>query len=64
MMDDVIVGRARIAHALGRSEKTVTRWIKRGVLPAAHDGPFENNLLVVRAADVERLKLAPQSEER
>jgi hypothetical protein len=56
---------APIAQALGRSEKTVTRWIKRGALPAAHDGPFINNLLVVRAADVERLKLAPhQGEEK
>lgn len=58
----VITGRARIAHALGRSEKTVTRWIKRGVLPALHDGPFPNSLLCVRASDIEKLKLAPEIE--
>jgi len=60
---DIITGRARIAHALGRSEKTVTRWIKRGVLPAWNDGPFSNNLLQVRASDIARLKLAPEDGE-
>lgn len=63
MTDMLITGRARIAHALGRSEKTVTRWIKRGVLPALHDGPFPNSLLCVRASDIEKLKLAPEDGE-
>jgi hypothetical protein len=54
--DQTIIGRARIAHELGRSERTVTRWITRGVLPAAKAGPFSNNLLEVRRADLEQLK--------
>jgi hypothetical protein len=60
--DTIIIGRARIAHALGRSERTVTRWIQRGVLPAAKDGPFDNNILRVRSADLQRLKPTPHGE--
>jgi hypothetical protein len=57
----VVVGRARIAHELGRSKKTVSRWIKRGVLPVTKAGPFGNSLLTVRVADLERLnQAAPQ----
>ena len=58
--DALIVGRARIAHALGRSERTVTRWLKRGLLPVVKRGPFENSLLAVRAADVERLAMVEE----
>lgn len=50
-----IVGRKRIAFALKRSERTVTRWLKRGILPTMKAGPYDNNLLMVRRADVERL---------
>lgn len=50
-----IIGRAEIAHRLGRSERTVSRWIKRGILKATNAGPFGNNLLKVNAADLERL---------
>ncbi len=57
----VIVGRAEIAHRLGRSERTISRWVARGILPATNDGPYCNNLLTVRVADVERLKAAPRS---
>jgi hypothetical protein len=59
MTDDIISGRARIAHALGKSERTVSRWIARGILPASHDGPFDNNLLQVRAADLQKVKPLP-----
>jgi len=52
----IITGRAEIAHRLGRSERTVSRWIKRGVLPATNDGPYPNNLLTVRVDDIEKLK--------
>lgn len=52
---EVIIGRAEIAHRLGRSERTVSRWIKRGILKATNAGPFGNNLLKVNAADLERL---------
>lgn len=54
--DRVVIGRAEIAHRLGRSERTISRWIARGILPATNDGPYINNLLTVRAADIEKLK--------
>lgn len=56
MSDDTITGRARIAHELRRSERTVSRWIKRGILPVSHNGPFANNLLQARRSDIERIK--------
>ncbi|WP_295137409.1 hypothetical protein [uncultured Reyranella sp.] len=55
----IVIGRARIAHELRRSEKTVSRWVRQGLLPAIKEGPFANSLLVVRAADIERLRPAP-----
>lgn len=58
--DSLISGRKRIAHAAGKSERTITRWVRKGVLPATKDGPFRNNLLRVRAADLEKLKSMPQ----
>jgi hypothetical protein len=66
MNDDtvIITGRDRIAYELGRSERTVTRWIARGVLPASKEGPFENNLLRVRSGDLQRLKPTPHGEGR
>lgn len=51
-----IVGRKRIAYAAGRSPRTISRWLKRGIIPAEKDGPHENNLLMVRAADLRRLR--------
>lgn len=56
-MSDVVfvISRARIAHELGRSERTVSRWIRQGVLPVTKCGPFKNSPLRVRAADLERL---------
>ncbi len=56
MADDTVTGRARIAHELSRSERTVSRWIKRGILPVFHSGPFANNLLQARRSDLERVK--------
>lgn len=56
--DAIIIGRARIAHALGRSERTVSRWVRRGLLRTSMHGPFGNSLLRVRAADLEQLKAA------
>ncbi len=50
-----IIGRKRIAFALKRSPRTVSRWLRSGVLPVVKLGPFENSLLAVRVADVERL---------
>jgi hypothetical protein len=48
-------GRARIAHAIGRSERTVTRWIKKGILPPFKAGPFRNSILEIDGADLERV---------
>lgn len=53
--DIIVTGRARIADLLGRSERTVSRWIKRGLLPVTKAGPFNNSLLRVRIADLEKL---------
>lgn len=52
----IILGRAEIAYRLGKSERTISRWIRRGILPAKHNGPFGNSLLQIRVADLERLK--------
>lgn len=47
-------GRAAIAHRLGRSERTVSRWVARGILPV-RPGLFPNDALEVRSADLARL---------
>jgi hypothetical protein len=52
----IIRGRARVAFEAHKSERTISRWIQRGILQATKDGPFANNLLEVRAADLERVK--------
>jgi len=53
----LIRGRKRIAHALRKSEKTISRWVARGILPKVDLGPrFSNSVLAVREADVEKLK--------
>lgn len=51
----IITGRAEIAYRVGRSERTVSRWISRGILPATKAGPFKKNLVRVRLADLEKL---------
>jgi DNA-binding transcriptional MerR regulator len=58
MTDHVITGRDAIAAAAGVSAKTVSRWIRRKLLPAERAGPFKNSLLRVRVADLERLRPA------
>lgn len=60
----IVLGRREIAHRLGRSERTVSRWIARGVLPATKDGPFTNSVLRVRVADLDRLARQAVAEER
>ena len=39
-------GRRRIAHELGRSERTISRWIAQGLLETFRDGPHTNSVLV------------------
>lgn len=53
--DDIIVGLKRVAYAAGRSPRTISRWRQRGLLPGAKDGPFANNPLMVRTAELDRL---------
>lgn len=53
---DTIRGRSEIAAALNRSEKTVSRWLALGIIPARKAGPFQNSPLIVRTADVARLR--------
>lgn len=54
--EDVIVGRRAIAEALHVSERTVTRYMTAGTLPAAKLGPAANNKLIARRADVEKVR--------
>lgn len=56
MTGAVVIGRAEIAHRLGRSERTVTRWIRAGILRAGHTGPSSSNLLLVEAGELERVR--------
>lgn len=61
MLDTTIAkGRARIAFAAGRSEKTISRWIRRGILPVFKLGPFGNSILCARLADLKKLRSAPE----
>jgi hypothetical protein len=55
-------GRKRIAFAVGRSERTISRWIKKGILPPLKAGPFRNSILEFRDADLERLTHRDQGE--
>lgn len=63
-MSLLVVGRAEIAFRLGRSERTVSRWIRMGILPAVQAGPPQANLLLVRADDLERVRARFNSRER
>ena len=57
-----IRGRASIAHRAHRSERTISRWIARGLLQADRDGPFPNSLLEVREADLDRVRRRAEKE--
>lgn len=47
-------GRKMVAHAAGVSEKTISRWVRRGLLPAAKPGG-RTSALRVEHADLVRL---------
>jgi hypothetical protein len=51
-----IRGRDRIAEALGRDVKTISRWVAKGVLPVQRRGPFSNSQLECRVADLVEIK--------
>lgn len=53
--DTIIIGIKRVAHAAGRSPRTISRWRRLGLLPSAKAGPFDNNPLIVRASELDRL---------
>lgn len=58
------VNAARAAEILHRSEKTVRRWIKKGLLPAEKDGDNENSPFLIAIEELERLQDALQMGER
>jgi len=52
---DVVTGRRRIAHEIGKSERQVSRLVSAGVLPATRcDQP--NRPLAVRSADLRKAR--------
>lgn len=52
---DIITGRRRIAHEIGKSERQVSRLVRAGVLPATRcDMP--NKPLAVRSADLGKVR--------
>lgn len=48
--DDVIVGTKAIAHELGVSEKTLGRWIGKGIVPAKKPGGQTSPARITRSA--------------
>lgn len=52
---DLVIGRDRIAAAVDRSPRTISRWFRAGTLPAAKIGPAPNNIMIARAADLAQL---------
>lgn len=56
MKDSRTRGRRRIADRAGRSERTISRYVRRGILPADRDGPFSNSALEIRNADIDALR--------
>lgn len=42
-----IRGRRRIAHEVGKSERTISRWIKRGIIDVSYEEPEQNRVMVL-----------------
>ncbi len=54
-VNDIVTGRRRIAHEIGKSERQVSRLVRAGVLPATRcDQP--NRPLAVRSADLGKVR--------
>lgn len=51
-----IRGRKRVAFRANKSERTITRWVSRGLLPVERDGPYPNSIIEVREADLAQLR--------
>lgn len=57
MGGDFIRGRERIAEALKRSEKTVSRWIDDKIIKSAvKSGPYPNSTIIVRSSEIAKLR--------
>lgn len=52
---DLITGRRRIAHLLGRCERQISRMVSTGILPATRATQIPNAPLAVRVADLDKL---------
>jgi hypothetical protein len=50
----IVTGRRRIAHELARSERTITRMVSKGSLPATRAADRPNKPLSVRVADLDK----------
>jgi hypothetical protein len=53
---DLLLGRARIAEAMNRSPRTVTRWAQAGRLNVAKLGEARNTLMLARRRDIEKAR--------
>lgn len=49
-----IRGRRRIAHDLGVSERTVSRWAGRGLLDVSYEEPEHNRVMVLPLVEAAR----------
>jgi hypothetical protein len=54
-MTDTVKGRDRIAARLGRCSKTISNWVRAGILQARKAGPFVNSPLEARADHLDHL---------
>jgi len=53
---EIVVGRRRVAHALGLSERQTSRLVAAGVLPATRAADVPNRPLAVRSADLGKVR--------
>jgi hypothetical protein len=50
----VLRGRRRIAHELGRSERTISRWVAQGAIAVTYEEPARNNVMVLPCVEEAR----------
>ena len=53
---NIITGRRRIAHEIGKSERTVSRMASTGRLPATRAAAIPNAPLAVRSVDLGKVR--------
>lgn len=49
-------GRRRIAHDLGISERTVSRWAGRGLIGVTYEAPEQNRVMVLPMVEAANLR--------